>query len=57
MLRFVLGVLIRIGEMTDIESVYGAWCMKSIEVRCSKCFYKPGTEDLATVGRTIIDPQ
>jgi len=37
--------------MTDIESIYGALCMKSLIGRRSRCFHNMGTGDLATIGR------
>lgn len=36
--------------MTDTESTYGAWCMKSLVVRGSGRFCNLGTGNLAAVG-------
>ena len=48
--------------MTDIESVYGAWCVGSMEVRRSRCPHKLGTQDFTTIGeahyhRPSINPR
>ena len=37
--------------MTDIESTYGAWCMKSPRMRGSRRFCNLRTEDLAAIER------
>lgn len=47
---FALRIFTEDWETTDIESIYGAWCMEGLIMRGSGRFYDLGTENLAAIG-------